>query len=78
MRLTLMGSLCEYLAALAEPQITAAKRYSDFYREREALAISVDSVREIWPGSNPVDFVQCKYSVGGTVCRNVIHTKTEI
>ena len=40
---------------------TAAKRYSDFYREREALAISVDSVREIWPGSYPVDFVQCKY-----------------
>ena len=61
MRLTLMGSLCEYLAALAEPQITAAKRYSDFYREREALAISVDSVREIWPGSYPVDSVQCKY-----------------
>lgn len=74
-----MGSRCVYLAAPGGTRrFTAAKRYSDFYREREALAISVDSVAEIWPGSNPVDFVQCKYCVGGTVCRNVIHTKTEI
>ena len=61
MRLTLMGSRCVYLAALAEHADNSREAVKPDSDEREALAISVDSVAEIWPGSYPVDFVQCKY-----------------